>query len=165
LILLGSCKAKQIKCNSFNFEHVPYDSSYYTKSLKYESENDTLDLQVETINSSRESVWGSFGYECDPYFAISYSDRSNNFSVLFEFNYCDMENCNESDYLIIIINSSKIELNLDKARNRLNQELIIDEIDQLGNDIGRKISRIKLQKMRITEIETYTGRIWRLIQK
>ena len=165
LLLLSffSCELKRQRCKGFNFKRIPYNEQYYLKKLTYSNGYDTINLNITDKIVAKETKWGQ-GYDCNPNFDVKYSDLFNRLSILYSFNYFDMNDDDTSTYLNLLINSSWFEINLETMQNSLNRELTIKPsiARYLGADVVNTITKIKLKKMRVTEIETYTGIIWKL---
>lgn len=164
LFTVGSCSSKQMHCEAFDFKKIPYDSSYYYKNLKYVNDLDTITLFLRNNNHSKESVWGSMGASCNPSFELSFHDIYTRMSILYSFEYFDMDDGDTSTHLSLYINSGQIELNLDTLKRKVEDELTITKIHHTNkSNYSQMIRKIKFRKMKITEIETFTGIIWRLI--
>lgn len=164
VLILISCRNKQLSCKSFDFNKIPFNESYYYQSLKYTNYSDTITLLLKNKNHSKESVWGSMGHSCNPYFEIDFSDIEKRLHILYSFSYFDMDTKDTSMYLSIHVNSSRIELNMDTLFGRLDDVLTFSKLELMNkNDIIESVRRIKFQNMKIIEIETFTGEKWKLL--
>lgn len=162
-IFISSCEEPKI-CKAFNLKRVFYDSSYYHSSLKYISAYDTIELNLSNSYISKESLWGSLGFDCNPRFEVSRSSIDNRLYILYSFEYSDNESGNDSTYLSIMINDFIVELNLDTIKNRLNESILIDKIENIGRSkFSNKLKRVVLRKMKIIEMEYYDGTIYTLV--
>jgi hypothetical protein len=159
-----SC-VEQKECESFDYKRIIKNISYYTKSLKYKNKSDTLELFLRNNYHSKESTWGSYGFDCNPRLEIEHVDLKNTLDISYTFEYFKNHEGNDSTYLTIIINSSMIRLNLDTIKKRLNDEITLDKIEYLTkSNYLNLVKRIKLRKMKITEIEDNFGTKWILIK-
>lgn len=164
-IIITSCSNKKV-CKSFDLKRVFYDSSYYYSSLKYISYFDTIELKRGDTYISEEKNWGELGFDCNPRFEINHSSFDNKLSILYSFEYFDNESGNDSTYLSIMIDkfNFNIKLNLDTIKNRLNESIFIDKIENIGKSkFSNKLKSVLFKRMKIVEMVYEDGTIYTLV--
>ncbi|MBU3661419.1 MAG: hypothetical protein FGM14_16245 [Flavobacteriales bacterium] len=162
-IIITSCSDKKV-CKSFDLKRVFYDTSYYYSSLKYISNLDTIELKRGDTYISDETNWGELGYDCNPRFEIRHSREDNRFFILYSFEYFDNQNGNDSTYLSVMINDFIVELNLDTIKNRLNESIFIDKIENIGKSkFSNKLKSVLFKRMKIIEMVFEDGTVYTLI--
>jgi hypothetical protein len=164
-ISISSCEDPKI-CKAFNLKRVFYDTSYYHSSLKYMSAYDTIELNHRNSYISEESLWGSLGFDCNPRFEVSHSSIDNKLSILYTFEYFDNESGNDSTYLSIMIDNFNfnIKLNLDTIKNRLNESIFIDKIENIDNSkFSNKLKSVLFKRMKIVKRVFEDGTVYTLV--
>lgn len=160
---VNSCQEKQLICESFDFDKVYYDTSYFFQPLAYSNGIDTILLPLVSKESSEETVWGSYGIDCNPEFVFSKRDKNMILNLTFGFRYYDNGSSDSTCYLDLMVNSGNILINVDSIQEKPNTEMIFRKITNLGTRYQDHISEIKLKNLRVTQVKTKSGEIWSLI--
>lgn len=80
------------------------------------------------------------------------------------FSYTLNEGNDKKTNLFLYFNCSSININLDSLIGTKDQEIELTKFQHYGNNKGRYIRKAKFQKMFLTEIEEYSGKIWKLVK-
>lgn len=161
------CSCDGGRCEGFNFQRLPFDSTYYRQRLAYTNGFDTLTLFAEVVDRSRESRLNPIGNpDCNPVYAIEYSAKMGKaLTFLYSFSYYPEDSTTR---LYLSANSSHILLDIDsiqKKRIHKNELFIFDKPIQAHKiDSTRAVKKIVLQSMRAIEVEKFSGEKWRLIK-
>lgn len=153
-------------CEAFNIERLPFDTTYFKQRLTYTNGFDTLTLFPAVVDYSKESTLDPMGNpDCYPCYAIEYSlKRKPVLNILYSFKYYPEESHAE---FYVNINASDFKIKLDSSFKQEiynNKKLVFDNFHVTSSDSTRMVKKAVFESMRITEIETYAGIIWKLIK-
>lgn len=165
ITLIVSCD--QGICESFDFKKIPFKPAYYRKSLTYTNGSETVTLYPKVEEYSRESILNAMGNpDCNPFYSISYSSKQGDLlNLLYSFDsHPDEDFTNFSVFINTSYLNIKVDSNFMQKSNR-NVKNTLESFDlPNSNDSSKMIKMAILEKMRLTEIETYTGVKWKLIK-
>jgi hypothetical protein len=141
---------------------IPYNYDYYNRSLLYVSGKDSVLFAVTDTYRSKKYKLGGLAVECSP--ELSISRQGNKMSMDHSFNYTLNEGNDKKTKVFIYFNCSSINIDLDSLLGKENKEIELTDFQHYGNNKGRYIRKAKFQKMFFTEIEEYSGKIWKLVK-
>lgn len=162
LVIIGvSCDGEI--CESFDFKRIPYSSSYYQLQLKYTNGVDTVNLFPSYIYSSKESRLNPMSNpECTPYYTVHYSSKKyDELDIIYSFDYLPEE---KGIMFGVLVNSSELKIQANDSVLKGNK-LVFDNLNHLNTDDSTlMIKKVVIDKMRLTEIESYSGVKWTLVE-
>lgn len=161
-----SNKTELVKCEGFNLNKIPYDSSYFKQDIKYTNGLDTIELHCTNFSFTKFYEYyrggGSFG-QCYPELFIQYFDSTKTTDISLGFSY------NNSKNSILMfdlgVNSSIIGINLDTLNFNKLTIFSLNENNNLSATLTKKemIKRIDLYKLKVVYFEKFSGENWKLI--
>lgn len=170
-----ACSVEEYKCEGFNFERLPYDSTYFFKDLYYTNGFDTIKLTKvkSTFDTASICQIGYLAPPREPEFSFEMKDREHigRLEINYSFHY-DPEIPSKLNLYIHFI-SSGLNLSIDTLQLNAVTRIYFDKSHnpQQGStwkeiaENGDKIKSIELKKMRLITIEKYSGEKWRLIKE
>lgn len=165
--MIYSCSNKRFPCEGFNFERLPYDSSYFYKDLYYTNGLDTIKLSKVDSEFDKVSTYvhGIYYNDCYPRFSINLKDLHEKFRIDYFFGYYPTEE--DKLLLSLHINFCNFKLSLDsiKMNSTTNISLGKAENYSVRLDSSEWVKNVQLEKLRITMIEKYSGEKWHLIKE
>lgn len=155
-----SCK--RLKCEQFDFNRVLSDSCIFFNNYSYTNGIDTFQFYLQEMYYTESKNRGGIGiHACEPSMSLNYNSKETDFTIHFGFSYLDDEKDRKSS-LGIFFGSNYIDIEYDTIM-RLGHKIVLDDFTLYREiDVSRKINKLILENLKITEVEFATGEVWRL---
>lgn len=164
VLIIVFCACKVRKCEEFDLNRVLSDSCSFYSNYSYTNSIDTIQFSLERTYNTGEHISdrGVINiYPCEPYYELVFASRKLNFEVIYTFSYLDYEK-DKPTRLSILFNSSYMAIDYDTTM-RLGHSIVLNNFTHYGKvEISRKINKLTLENLKISEIEMANGEVWKL---
>ncbi len=162
LFLIISCRST--KCKDFDFSRVLSDSCLLYENYYYTNGTDTIKLKLDSLYFSKEGIKPII-YPCDARLFVLFKSNQKEFDFEFEYHFRYFEDEKSSPTTLEIkFNSNCASLDYSNQMT-LHHDIRISDLIQCANNFyspPRLFNSIRLENLKISELEFEDGEIWKL---